>query len=401
MNQPGQWTGPGNWGPHVPEVPAVPPEHNYRRKERRTLPAALKIVIGSVVAIGLVLVGLAIPWVLPDEAPPMRWVGEHDILANRLTEAADGLRQVAGVKYTGSVTNAHGAEISLDIEVANEGSAYGTLVINGIEVEVMATPDHAFIWAQAAYWEAVGLDPYLIENYTSTWVRINRVGFGFEVLTTLAPVSLADLLEQSASTVESAEEVVDDGVSGRRLHTSLGIVTVSESAPYQILDIELQRVEGAQALDLAIEQLDAETVRALYERVRAEVGLLERALDLLLPVEFEGDEVVATCTYGSCSTPVIIENSVDDEYVDPNAYLTIYAVITVELLLDGVPVGSCEELWEMPLNTSAVMPCNAQIDAPYYIVAVLGVWRAVPVIGGHVNTLLDRLYEAEESNPGL
>ncbi len=406
--------GPGSWGgnpPHLTTLSSVdtvritPPAEPSQEETVHSGPPLhsgsgrfVALTLAPIGFVCVVLAALIVPPSLNSTPEELWWRDPHQ----QLRHAANELSLSPAVHYTGTVTpetdEVDSAQVTLDLEVTYEGSALGTAVLDGIEMEVLVLQGRIMIQAPGEYWETELENPESVSIYAATWVRVAPEVLGIDIRRSLAPPSLAAWLLGSQSVIDDGEITVNGGPA-RRLLTSRGEVAINEEN--RVLSIDVQTTDPQARSQFTLQELTAEDATDLYRRLTHEAETLEGHLDRVMNISMSFVPQDSQCFVDDCRYVITITNSVESTspYVEPDEY--VYLVAHVEFRIAGEIVAGCDEVWRMEANTTATMWCSVQLppDASGWV--DIG---ARISFGGftqpQVEDLLGQLYRSESDNPG-
>ena len=125
-----------------------------------------------------------------------------------LEAAAAAAKAQSSVHVAGSITQ--GSEtISMDLRLDKSAGGTGTLTVEGATFEIIATPDAAYVRADAATWEKQ-FGAGAAELLGDKWIKATK-GDGLEELASLADYSgfMSQILDNPASLSKTATTTVD------------------------------------------------------------------------------------------------------------------------------------------------------------------------------------------------
>lgn len=266
---------------------------------------------GSVLFASLTIGALALAGCSPIDGKMVT----YDSVANHLRTAASTLESAPGVRVTGTVKDAAGQNVSIDVRLNGAGDGAGKVKRNGTVGDVLVVDSTTYVRARAPWW---GTDNRA-ETYDRAWVAVDDGTVGIDLAGTLRPKALGELLDSGFGSLQldgmpTPSEV--NGVQARRVEANAGSAWVTVTKPYQIVRVEGDLITGgerASALNIAL------TPAAATAQISRDVALTLPALragsfDSYRSLKFDGP-LKSSCTAQSCIITGKILNSSDDSPV--------------------------------------------------------------------------------------
>ncbi|MFG1927650.1 hypothetical protein [Cryptosporangium sp. NPDC048952] len=239
----------------------------------------------------------------------------YDSVANHVRTAASSMETAPGVRVNGTVKDATGQNVSIDVRLNGAGDGAGKVKRNGTIGDVLVVDSTTYVRARAPWW---GTDNRS-ETYDRAWVAVADNTVGIDLAGTLRPKALGELLDEGFGSLQldgmpTPSEV--NGVQARRVESDAGSAWVTVDKPYQIVRVEgdlLTGDERASALNIAL------TPNAATAEISRDVALALPALragtfDAYRSLKFDGP-LKSTCNAQSCIVTGKILNSSDDSPV--------------------------------------------------------------------------------------
>ncbi|GAA0273496.1 hypothetical protein [Cryptosporangium japonicum] len=266
---------------------------------------------GSVLFASLTIGALALTGCSPIDGKMVT----YDSVANHLRTAASSLESAPGVRVTGTVEDAKGQNVSIDVRLNGAGDGAGKVKRNGTVGDVLVVDSTTYVRARAPWW---GTDNRA-ETYDLAWVAVDDDTIGLDLSGKLRPKPLGELLDSGFGSLQldgmpTPSEV--NGVQARRVEADAGSAWVTVTKPYQIVRVEGDLITGGErksALNIALtpNQATAEISRDVALTLPA---LRAGSFDSYRSLKFDGP-LKSTCTAQNCIVTGKILNSSDDSPV--------------------------------------------------------------------------------------
>lgn len=184
-------------------------------------PIGLWIALGVVFAL---LVGSVLIWFAVSDPPPQQVAAE----------VADQLDKAEGMRYQGKVSGYTAGEFDIDMTVAKNGDAYGTIGKEGNRAEFAVVGNDTLIKADANWWKS-GTNGAKADRLADIWLK-NPQDVPTLNSVLKSPSDLAQQFRGGATFWTEEPEQTIDGVDGRTFKSPLiGTVVISDDSPPQLL----------------------------------------------------------------------------------------------------------------------------------------------------------------------
>ncbi|WP_160160820.1 polymorphic toxin type 17 domain-containing protein [Actinomadura sp. K4S16] len=392
-------------------------------------------VVLSIVVLALVLVN---PGGSDKPKPTTKKTDAVDVAATQLSRAATHLSNLPAAHYEGTLTGASGEQIHIDIKMTYKGSTYGTLTVDGAEIQLMAVDAKTFLKAGESYWVANGAPNSSLKKYAKRWVRVPISKLGFDLSAALAPTKLAQQVRAAVRDhqITAGPVTTVDGVQARQVTVPAGTVYVTAAAPQRIVRIEATssgtsggsgsggsatpgamgtgdeltfqpavsplRPASSGGFQLDLTGLTQEQAKKFINDLQSKVQDLKSSVDSQVNFTASGTGNLEPCNNYGCTANVRISNFVSSS----NPYLgvkqRVTAEVTINFQLDGGPAGSCSRTISMAPNGSAGVSCNvsyyARTDQNHQVTAqAQAVARAV--VSADIQKMATDLKEEIQDSP--
>ncbi|GAA5171119.1 hypothetical protein GCM10023321_69260 [Pseudonocardia eucalypti] len=184
-------------------------------------PIGLWIALGVVFAL---LVGSVLIWFAVSDPPPQQVAAE----------VADQLDKADGMRYQGKVSAYTAGEFDIDMTVAKNGDAYGTISKEGNRAEFAVVGNDTLIKADVNWWKS-GTNSAKADRLADIWLK-NPQDVPTLNSVLKSPSELAQQFRGGATFWTEEPEQTIDGVDGRTFKSPLiGTVVISDDSPPQLL----------------------------------------------------------------------------------------------------------------------------------------------------------------------
>lgn len=276
-------------------------------------PIGLWIALGVVFAL---LVGSVLIWFAVSDPPPQQVAAE----------VADQLDKAEGTRYQGKVSAYTAGEFDVDMTVAKNGDAYGTISKDGNRAEFAVVGNDTLIKADANWWKS-GSNAAKADRLSDIWLKnpqdVPTLGAVLK-----SPSELAQQFRGGAAFWTEEREQTIDGVEGRTFKSSLiGTVVISDESTPRLLSylpsislytktpLKILAADPAQLAGLRAVQSTAASAKSfgvrLYEQPKLSLSI----------------EPPKLCTTPTCTATIKLSNTGD-----------LPASGTIEVRMNGDPV---------------------------------------------------------------
>lgn len=239
----------------------------------------------------------------------------YDSVANHVRTAASSLETAPGVRVNGTVRDATGQNVAIDVRINGAGDGAGKVRRNGTVGDLLVVDGTTYVRARAPWW---GTDNRA-ETYDRAWVAVADSAIGLDLAGTLRPGALGEFLDEGFGSLQldgMPEPSEVNGVPARRVESHAGSAWVTVAKPYQIVRIEGDLLTGEDrpaALNIAL------TPSAATAEISRDVALTLPALrtgsfDSYRSLTFEG-ALKSACNSQGCTVTGRIQNGSDDSPV--------------------------------------------------------------------------------------
>lgn len=284
---------------------------------------------GSVLLASLTVVALALTGCSPIDGKMVT----YDSVANHVRTAASTLETADGVRVVGTVEDATGQPISIDVRINGAGDGAGKVRRNGTVGEVLVVDSMTYVRARAPWWGADNR----AETYDLAWVAVADTTIGLDLSGTLRPQAFGELLDEGFGSLQlegMPTPTKVNGVLARRVESDAGSAWVTVEKPYQIIRIEgdlLTDDERPAALDIAITPPPA-TANISRDVALTLPALRAGSFDSFSTLKFDG-ALKSACNAQECTVTGKIRNASGDTPVT--------AVLNGKVSNSGTVLGRC------------------------------------------------------------
>lgn len=254
--------------------------------------------------------------------------------------------EAGAVHYTGNLSAADGAEVTVDVHALPSGEVFGTISINALPATVTMIGDDLYLKANAKFWSGMAARFGVADGdggaLSNRWVKLPTSLIGIEFGQVFTP----DLVSQAAGQVVKSDgrtELGDNpkeaiaGVAAYAVTVEGGKVFLATEAPYGPLRFELDRIGGSNATAVENVVLDVTDVSTqaltLYQNLAKRASTeLTTAVDALTGIE-QGEHRFDACGAPSCTLVVDIRNT---------GKSAVKVHLQANWTGDDEPLGSCQ-----------------------------------------------------------
>lgn len=316
--------------------------------------------------------------------------------AATLKAAAKQLEQAGVVSYQGSFRNGSGGKTDFDLRSALGGWSQGSLRDAGRTVQLLTADGNRMVKAGTSYWSGKDYADAMAKRFADRWVdadaELPEVGY---LATPLAPSNVADLMRSAAAggRVGAGARTTVDGVSARRFYTPVGRYYVTTAKPYTLVRIEsATSVRGPDpgalpdGVNATVTQLTHAADKTFWASLTKSLGQLSTAIDPTVAFSTVGKSSFGRCGNSGCTAKFTFKNTVSDSLRATGSSkgdTSVYAVISVDVTLDGHKVKHCSVTRRMAAEGTTSVSCRATYSSSAYrdhtVRGLPDLWaRAVP-----------------------
>lgn len=278
--------------------------------------------------------------------------------------------EAGAVHYTGNLSAADGAPVTVDLHALPTGEVFGTVSVNALPATVTVVGDDLYLRANSKFWNGMAARFGVSDGdggaLADRWVKLPTSLIGIEFGQVFTP----DLVSQAAGQVVESDgrtQLSDNpqesvaGVAAYVVQVDGGKVYLATESPHGPLRFELDRIGGADTTaveDVVLDVVDVSPrALTLYQDLAKRASTeLTTAVDALTGIE-QGAHRFDACGASSCTLVVDIRN---------NGKSAVRVHLKAAWTGDDEPLGSCEAQVG-PVAPGAGSSVSCKIATPQWV----------------------------------
>jgi hypothetical protein len=253
------------------------------------------------------------------------------------------------------------------LRVTKDGTAQGTIPVDGQSVQVVEVDKQLFVAASADYWKGRGSTAG--DRYAKGWARAAASDLPVDPATSLTPSGAAEKLRKSVAGFEQLAEPVRnklaDGTEVFEVGGANGL-KVTTAAPHRLVSFAPTMLDAkgkALGTEMRVDAVTPDTVKKFRDELDAAVGGLGTPADSVAQASINITDNKLDCNggSGSCTSTVSMENAVVG---GDSKSSTVHIVMTSVVSADELGSQTCTGEVNAAPNTASTIPCTVKFNVP-------------------------------------
>ncbi|MEC3975987.1 hypothetical protein [Amycolatopsis sp. H20-H5] len=325
--------------------------------------------VGLVVLLGLVLSGcqVAVDGAAGISAVEREKADRRGEQRTAVDGALQALAAAPALAYGSTLKDGSGTAVELRFRITKNGSAQGSLPIEGRVLQLVSADKQLYLAASADYWKANGANGS--DQYGSSWVRADATGLPVDAPGLLSPAKAADALRRTLKLANPlavpVRSKLADGTEVYDVAGPLGALKVTTAKPYRLVSFAPAMLDGKTGAklgaELRVSPVGGDALKKFQTDLENAVGGLGQPFDALTQVSVVvlGEKIDCTDFVGNCSVNVDVVNTVVGT---PAA--KVHIKLNVEFSADGLGGQNCAAEADAEADATTTMNCGVKFRLP-------------------------------------